>query len=84
MTYDVYYVYIKVDPETGFSMLSNLCIDGRKKSNGMLPNPLWIISIEDYGLWKFIGNFMFSEGLFKGNMFSSALYIKLGGLYTFQ
>lgn len=42
-----------------FSTLSNLCIDGRVKPNGMLPNPLWIISIKDYGLWKFIGNFMF-------------------------
>lgn len=53
-------------------MLSNLCIDGWTGcgvSNGMLPNPLWIISIKDYGLWKFIGNFMFCEGPFKGNMF---------------
>lgn len=55
-------------------MLSNLCIDVKKKNpNGMLPNPLWIISMEDYGLWKFIGNFMFYEGLFKGKMLFSAL-----------
>lgn len=45
----IYTLSILFDPETGFSTLSNLCIDGGKKPNGMLPNPPWIISIKDYG-----------------------------------
>lgn len=55
---DVWYKYSSSWPRYwNFLCCQISALMGGRGSNGMLPNPLWIISIKDYGLWKFIGNF---------------------------
>lgn len=41
-----------------------------KKYNKTLPNPSWIISIKDYGLYNFIGNLLLGEGPLKGRFYA--------------
>lgn len=46
-------------------------MEGQKNIyNKTLPNPSWIISIKDYGLYQFIGNLMLGEGPLKGRFYA--------------